>query len=55
MDDLYNMLESLETTEIKVKATMMIRYLVKSRNVSLNEILKDIKKVNKILDKKENI
>lgn len=44
-DELYNM----ETNEIKIKTMMMIMFLVKDRNVNVNDFIKDIKKIYKNL------
>ena len=51
--ELYDLLESLKTEEIKTMAFMSIRYMVKNRGENLKEILKYIKTLNKILDKKD--
>lgn len=51
--ELYDLLESLKTEEIKTMAFMSIRYMVKNREQNLKEILKYIKTLNKILDKKD--
>lgn len=47
--ELFDLLERLSSKDIQVMATMSVRYLVKSRNKKLNEILRDIKKVNKAM------
>lgn len=44
-DKLYNM----ETNEIKTQTMMMIMFLVKDRNVNVNDFIKDIKKIYKNL------
>lgn len=44
-DKLYNM----ETNEIKIETMMMIMFLVKDRNVNVNDFIKDIKKIYKNL------
>lgn len=44
-DKLYNM----ETNEIKIETMVMIMFLVKDRNVNVNDFIKDIKKIYKNL------
>ena len=42
--ELWNMLENMETTDIQVMLVMVSRYLVLKRNVNKKEMIKDIKK-----------
>lgn len=44
-DKLYNM----ETNEIKIETMMMIMFLVKDRNVNVNDFIKGIKRIYKNL------
>jgi hypothetical protein len=45
--DLWDKLKDMETLEIKVQATMMIMYLIKDREIDLNDFIKDLKYVYK--------
>lgn len=47
--ELWNLLQGMETKDIMVMATMIIRYLTVSREIKTNDILKEIKKANKFL------
>ena len=47
--ELWEKLYNMETEEIKIQATMMIMFLVKDRNVNVNDFIKDIKKIYKNL------
>ena len=42
--ELWNMLENMETTDIQVMLVMSAKYLVLKRNVNKKEMIKDIKK-----------
>ena len=41
--ELWNLLENSNTREIQSMLTMCVVYLIKSRNMKLKEIIKDIK------------
>lgn len=47
--DLWIKLSDMETTEIKIQATMIIMYLVKDRQVDLKEFINDIKKIYNVV------
>lgn len=49
---LYEQLQKMENWEIQASITMMINYLVISRNINLNEFLKEIKMLIKNIQKK---
>lgn len=49
--ELYDFLESSTTQEIRTYIFMSVRYLVKNRNENMRNILKEIKNINKKLDK----
>ncbi len=48
---LYSDLKEMETKDIKTIVYASIRYLVKARREELKDIIKDIKVINKNLDK----
>lgn len=47
--ELWEKLYNMETNEIKIETMMMIMFLVKDRNVNVNDFIKDIKKIYKNL------
>ena len=49
---LYEQLQKMENWEIQASITMMVNYLVISRNINLNEFLKEIKMLIKNIQKK---
>ena len=50
-NDLWNFLESSSDTEIQIYITISIVYLIKSRNMELKDIIKDIKKAYSDLER----
>ena len=47
--DMFNLLERQSDTQILGMVQMCVRYLVLNRKLKLKEIIKDIKKVNKLI------
>ena len=47
--DMFNLLERLDDKQIQTMLQMCIRYLVLNRKLKLKEIIKDIKKINKMI------
>lgn len=47
--ELWEKLYNMDTTDIKIEATMMIMFLVKNRGIELKDIIKDIKNIYKKL------
>lgn len=48
---LYDKLETLSTKEIQIMVAMSIRYLCMARGLKLKSIIKDLKNIDKILEK----
>jgi len=50
-EKLYKLLEESTTKDIQVYTTMSIIYLIKARQLKLKDIIKDIKKAYKLVEK----
>jgi hypothetical protein len=47
--DMFNLLERQDNEQILIMVQMCVRYLVLNRKLKLKEIIKDIKKINKLI------
>lgn len=47
--EMFNLLERLDDKQIQNMLQMCVRYLVLNRKLKLKEIIKDIKKINKLI------
>lgn len=50
--DIWNLLKSLDTKDIKILISMSIKYLEEDREVNFKDIIKDIKECRKMFENK---
>lgn len=48
--EMWNMLENMETKDIRILVDMCIRYLEMDRNVNFKDIIKDINTIHNFLE-----